>query len=103
MSVDLDTSPFAQFRQTYFEECAELLDGLQTHLESLSNGGGDEETLHAIFRCVHSIKGGAGAFGFTMLVGFSHVFESLLDALRERKIATSSDVVATLLRAGDAL
>jgi two-component system chemotaxis sensor kinase CheA len=95
--------PLAQFRQTYFEECAELLDSLQVQLELLSNGGGDEETLHAIFRCVHSIKGGAGAFGFADLVAFSHVFESLLDAIRDRKIAATADVVSILLRASDAL
>jgi two-component system, chemotaxis family, sensor kinase CheA len=95
--------PLAQFRQTYFEECAELLDALQTQLELLSNGGADEETLHAIFRCAHSIKGGAGAFGFAALVAFSHVFESLLDAMRDKKIAATGDVVALLLRASDAL
>ncbi len=96
-------NPLAQFRKTYFEECAELLDALQSHLDLLSNGGGDDETLHAIFRCVHSIKGGAGAFGFAALVSFSHVFESLLDAMREHKIATTPDVVQVLLRASDAL
>ena len=96
-------NPLAQFRQTYFEECAELLDALQSQLELLSNGGGDVETLHAIFRCVHSIKGGAGAFGFAALVAFSHVFESLLDAVRDKKIAATTDVVQLLLRASDAL
>ena len=96
-------NPLAQFRQTYFEECAELLDALQSQLDLLSDGQGDEETLHAIFRCVHSIKGGAGAFGFTLLVGFSHVFESMLDAMREKQIATTGDVVALMLRASDAL
>ena len=95
--------PFAQFRKTYFEECAELLDALQSNLDLLSNGGGDDETLHAIFRSVHSIKGGAGAFGFTALVAFSHVFESLLDAMREHKIAATPDVKQLLLRAADAL
>ena len=92
-----------QFRKTYFEECAELLDALQSHLDLLSSGGGDEETMHAIFRAVHSIKGGAGAFGFTKLVSFSHIFESLLDAMRDRKVAATKEVIQLLLRASDAL
>jgi two-component system chemotaxis sensor kinase CheA len=60
MSVSEDNKayPLAVFRKTYFEECAELLDALQSHLDVLANGGGDNETLHAIFRAVHSIKGG---------------------------------------------
>jgi two-component system chemotaxis sensor kinase CheA len=98
-----EVNPLAQFRKTYFEECAELLDALQSHLELLSGGAADEETLHAIFRCVHSIKGGAGAFGFAALVAFSHILESLLDAVRDRKIATTADLVQILLRASDAL
>lgn len=105
MSVSEDTKayPLADFRKTYFEECAELLDALQSHLDVLANGSGDNETLHAIFRAVHSIKGGAGAFGFDRLVGFSHVFESLLDAVRDGRIAAGADVVQLLLRASDAL
>lgn len=96
-------SPLAQFRQTYFEECAELLDALQSSLDGLSNGAGDDETLHAIFRAVHSIKGGAGAFGFTALVTFSHLFENVLDALRDRTLAATQDVIHLLMRASDAL
>ncbi|MGA2286826.1 chemotaxis protein CheA [Bradyrhizobium sp.] len=103
MSLTVEQDALAQFRKTYFEECAELLDALQSNLDRLSNGGAEEETLHAIFRSVHSIKGGAGAFGFASLVAFSHVFESLLDAIRERKVAATADVVALLLRASDAL
>jgi two-component system chemotaxis sensor kinase CheA len=103
MTAEAEGYPLAQFRKTYFEECAELLDALQTNLDLLSNGSGDEETLHAIFRSVHSIKGGAGAFGFGGLVAFSHVFESLLDAMREQKISATPDVTQILLRASDAL
>jgi len=100
---DQAANPFAQFRKTYFEECAELLDALQSHLERLVNGNADEETLHAIFRAVHSIKGGAGAFGFDGLVAFSHVLESLLDQIRDGKVAATHSVIQLLLRASDAL
>jgi len=103
MSLTVEQDALAQFRKTYFEECTELLDALQSNLDLLTNGGSDEETLHAIFRSVHSIKGGAGAFGFTALIAFSHVFESLLDAIRDRKVEASADVVSLLLRASDAL
>jgi two-component system chemotaxis sensor kinase CheA len=103
MTDDSEAYPLAQFRKTYFEECAELLDALQSNLDLLTNGGGDDETLHAVFRSVHSIKGGAGAFGFSSLVAFSHVFESLLDAIRDQKIAAEPEVIQLLLRASDAL
>ena len=103
MTAENEGYPLEQFRKTYFEECAELLDALQANLDSLANESGDDDTLHAIFRSVHSIKGGAGAFGFDGLVAFSHVFESLLDAMREDKIPATPDVTQLLLRASDAL
>lgn len=103
LTPDPQAYPLAEFRKTYFEECAELLDALQSHLDLLVNASGDDETLHAIFRAVHSIKGGAGAFGFDRLVAFSHVFESLLDALRDGRIGATQDVVQLLLRSSDVL
>ncbi|MBV9561025.1 MAG: chemotaxis protein CheA [Bradyrhizobium sp.] len=105
MSVSSETEgyPLAQFRKTYFEECAELMDALQSNLELLSSGNEEDEVLHAVFRSVHSIKGGAGAFGCDDLVAFSHTFESLLDALREHKVPATPDLKQLLLRASDAL
>jgi two-component system chemotaxis sensor kinase CheA len=70
------------FRRTFFEECADLLTQAEQQLASLSEAPTDAEAMAAIFRAVHSIKGGAGAFGFDRLVAFAHVFESTLDTLR---------------------
>jgi len=91
------------FRATYFEECAELLDALYQHISTLEQGQGDPETVHAIFRCVHSIKGGGGAFGFDRLVAFAHVFEALLDKLRDGKILPEREMLQLMLRASDML
>lgn len=95
--------PFAQFKATFFEECAELLADMEQHLADLESGEFNNETLHAIFRAVHSIKAGAGAFSFTRLVEFSHKFEFLLDELREDKLSVEPDLVDVLFRAFDVL
>ena len=47
---------------TFFQECEELLADLETGLLALQTGDEDGDTVNAIFRAVHSIKGGAGAF-----------------------------------------
>ena len=93
----------AEFKQTYFQECEDLLADLEGQLTALQDGETDDEILHAAFRAIHSIKGGAGAFGFTQLVGFAHVFETVLDQMREHRLETSSANVALLIRAGDIL
>ncbi len=94
---------FEQFKSTFFAECAELLSDLEGDLESLNGGNVEKETLNSIFRAVHSIKAGAGAFKFQALVQFSHTFEALLDDLRNDKISLSDDVVSVLFRAADIL
>jgi two-component system chemotaxis response regulator CheY len=69
----------------------------------LATGAGDIETVHAVFRAVHSIKGGAGAFGLDDLVTFAHLFETVLDEMRGGKMDVAEDVMHVLLRAGDML
>ena len=60
----MDDDDDEDFRALFFTECEELLSDLQEHLDLLHNGEGDKETLNAAFRAVHSVKGGAAAFGF---------------------------------------
>ena len=96
------------FKKTFFEESTDLLGMAEMHLMDLSITEPSAESLGAIFRSVHSIKGGAGAFGFERLVKFTHSFESVLDALRSGKITIDKsrhdllmkgfDVVSDLVR-----
>ncbi len=96
-------SDLDRFKQTYFLECAELLDTLEEQLSSAEADGASAETANAVFRAVHSIKGGAGAFGFDALVGFAHYFETVLDKVREGEIAFTQQVIGICLRCSDAL
>ena len=93
----------AELKQLYFQECEELLGEVERHLMALDEATGDENTLHAAFRALHSIKGGAGAFGLQRLVDYAHVFEALLDKMRSNEIPVTPDRVKVLLRAGDVL
>ncbi|MFZ0267825.1 chemotaxis protein CheA [Caulobacter sp.] len=88
---------------TFFQECEELLADLEGGLLAMQDGNDDGDTVNAVFRAVHSIKGGAGAFGLEPLVRFAHVFETLLDALRSNEIPSTPDLTALLLRASDVL
>lgn len=88
---------------TFFQECEELLADLEGGLLAMQEGAGDSETVNAVFRAVHSIKGGAGAFGLEPLVRFAHVFETLLDAVRAGSVPNTVELAAVLLRASDIL
>ncbi len=69
----------------------------------MDEGNADSETVNAVFRAVHSIKGGAGAFKLTALVQFAHTFETALDYVRSGKLAPTADVMKSKLRAADVL
>jgi len=90
-------------RQTYFQECEELLLAMEEGFIAIENGDADDETINAVFRAVHSIKGGGGAFGFEDLVSFAHIFETALDNLRSGKLTATPPTIKVLLRAGDML
>jgi len=93
----------AEIRQTFFEECAEQLAELEAGLLAIENGEADSDTVNAVFRAVHSIKGGAGAFSLDDLVRFAHIFETTLDELRSDRMEASDVVIKVMLRAADAL
>lgn len=95
--------PMEAIKQTYFQECDELLASLEEGLLALEAGEGDSDTINAVFRAVHSVKGGAGAFGFEPMVEFAHVFETTLDLMRSGKLDPDPDVLKTMLRASDVL
>ena len=94
---------YDRFRTTFFEECAEILADLEAHLARVQSEPLDAESLNAVFRAAHSIKAGAGAFGYTDLVRFTHAFEALLDRMRAGEIGQSEQVAQVLVRAGDIL
>ncbi len=95
--------PMEAIKQTFFQECEEQLAELEQGLLAIEGGETDPETVNAVFRAVHSIKGGAGAFGLDDLVRFAHVFETTLDHVRSGKLAPEADLLKVMLRAADVL
>ncbi len=91
------------FRASFFEECDELLEAMHDGLGLMQDGAGDGETVHVIFRAVHSIKGGAGAFGLDALVSFAHQLETVLERLRSGKIEATPDLLTLFQQCGDYL
>jgi Chemotaxis protein histidine kinase and related kinases len=58
-------SDLDDFKATYFDECSELLTELEEQFAAIEDGERGSDRLNAVFRAIHSIKGGAGAFGFS--------------------------------------
>jgi two-component system chemotaxis sensor kinase CheA len=93
----------SQFFQVFFEEAGENLEKMEQMLLSIDLEAADDETLNAIFRCAHSVKGGAATFGFADVAELTHQMETLLDKLRRHELQPTNAMVDVLLQAGDAL
>lgn len=92
-----------EIKEIFFQECEEQLAELESGLLSMNDGDRDPETVNAVFRAVHSIKGGAGAFGLDDLVAFAHVFETTLDCVRSGKLDPDQEVMKVMLKSADVL
>jgi two-component system chemotaxis sensor kinase CheA len=92
-----------EIKEIFFQECEEQLAELESGLLKMNDGDRDPETVNAVFRAVHSIKGGAGAFGLDDLVAFAHVFETTLDCVRSNKLESTQDVLKVMLKSADVL
>jgi len=99
-SAGIDLS---QFYQVFFEEAGENLENMEQLLMKLDIEAADDEELNAIFRCAHSIKGGAATFGFSDVAELTHQMETLLDKLRRHELSPTAPMVDVLLSSGDSL
>ncbi|HAX0230731.1 TPA: chemotaxis protein CheA [Escherichia coli MVAST020] len=96
MSMDI-----SDFYQTFFDEADELLADREQHLLVLQPEAPDAEQLNAIFRAAHSIKGGAGTFGFSVLQETTHLMENLLDEARRGEMQLNTDIINLFLETKD--
>lgn len=92
-----------EIQQIFFQECEEGLGTLETAFADLKRGFQDDETINTVFRAVHSIKGGAGAFGHERLQQFSHHYETLLDLIRNGTLPLSKSLIDLIVAAFDTL
>jgi two-component system chemotaxis sensor kinase CheA len=100
ISAGIDLS---QFYQVFFEEAGENLDRMEAQLLEVDIEAADDEELNSIFRCAHSVKGGAATFGFADVAELTHQMETLLDKLRRHELVPTAPMVDVLLQSGDAL
>jgi len=93
----------SQFYQVFFEEAGENLERMEAQLLEIDIEAADDEELNSIFRCAHSVKGGAATFGFADVAELTHQMETLLDKLRRHELTPTAAMVDVLLQSGDAL
>jgi len=85
----------------FCEDSEEQLTFMENALISMQEDGVDDESIGALFRAMHTIKGIAGMFGFDDVVDFTHTAENLLSEVRNKKVELSDNMIDTFLKVKD--
>ena len=80
-------------------EALELAVDVEERLLQLERHPDDPDTLNAVFRSFHTIKGGAGFMNLPGMVSACHLTENLFDALRTGKTAVTPLAIEAALQA----
>ncbi|MBK5965238.1 chemotaxis protein CheA, partial [Thiocystis minor] len=88
-------------RQAFIQEVAELLQSMEDALLALEDNPGDPESLDEVFRAMHTIKGTGGVFGYTPVVDFTHIVETLMDQVRSGRMSLTKPLIETLFECRD--
>ncbi|MFL6697723.1 MAG: chemotaxis protein CheW [Vitreoscilla sp.] len=90
-----------QVLHTFILEARELLEDMEAALLRIADEADPRESINAIFRAAHTIKGSSGLFGLDAVVTFTHVVESVLDRVRDGAVSLDESLVALMLASGD--
>lgn len=92
-----------EIKSDFLLEAKDLLSNTEQCFLNLERCSDDPDNINNLFRLAHNLKGSSGAVGFTELAEFTHRLESLLLALKEKKIPVTKSIVDLLLRSNDYL
>ena len=100
MSIEDD-----EILQGFIEESLEHLADIENDLLAIEEAGADidVELVNKVFRAAHSIKGGAGFMGLTVIQDLAHAAENVLGLIRSEKLVPNPDIINVLLMAADEL
>ncbi|MBO9537101.1 chemotaxis protein CheA [Herbaspirillum sp.] len=88
-------------RDAVVQEARELLVAMEAALLQIEMEGPGKDTINAIFRAAHTIKGSAGLFAFDSIVQFTHLVEHVLDKVRNEELPLNDYLMSLLLQCGD--
>ncbi|EIJ48840.1 chemotaxis histidine kinase [Herbaspirillum sp. GW103] len=88
-------------RDAVVQEARELLVAMEAALLQIEMEGPSRDSINAIFRAAHTIKGSAGLFAFDSIVQFTHQVEHVLDLVREERLPLNAYMMSLLLQCGD--
>jgi two-component system chemotaxis sensor kinase CheA len=101
--MNSDDDILATAMEGFQQEAQEMLQQFEAGLLAIEDNPADTEALNSAFRAAHTIKGGAGLFGFEAVVHFTHEVESVMESMRSGELQLDEKGFALLLHSQDQL
>lgn len=92
-----------EYREIFLAEALENFEEINRLLTVLEKNPGDMNTIHALFRITHTLKGNAGGMGYTGIAEMAHVLEDLFGEVREGKLQLDNNFFSSIYKGADVL
>ncbi|HET7543264.1 MAG TPA: Hpt domain-containing protein, partial [Polyangiaceae bacterium] len=93
----------AALLRSFRDEAEELLSQLERLALDLDENPGERGPIEDMFRCAHTLKGGASCVGFEQVMSVAHELEALFEAVTAQGRAPDRGLIALTLEAVDVL
>jgi two-component system, chemotaxis family, sensor kinase CheA len=90
-----------EFKARFVEDATKLIDALERDLMLLETSPKDSFLIEEVFRCMHTLKGTSGMYGFYNIENLTHQLESIYDLIRDGVLDISSELIQTTLLSSD--
>ena len=87
----------SDYLRLFLDEAEEIIDRLTGNLVLLEKHPGEPRIINEVFRDAHTVKGSAGAMGFTQMAEVAHQMESVLSCLRQKQVEPTPLLFSALL------
>jgi two-component system chemotaxis sensor kinase CheA len=87
----------------FVTESLDNLGTIEVRLMDLEQDPSDLETINAIFRPFHTVKGVSGFLNFNKINKLAHISENLLDKVRNKELSIDGEIVDIILESVDML
>ncbi|MBL0741100.1 chemotaxis protein CheA [Chryseolinea lacunae] len=92
-----------EYKEIFLAEAMSNFEEINRVLTQLEKTPGDKNTVHALFRITHTLKGNAAGMGFTGIAEMAHVLEDLFGEVRDGRISLDENMFASVFKGVDTL
>src|SRR6187402_185523 len=92
-----------EYKEIFLAEALDNVEEVNRLLTVLEKSKDDRETINALFRITHTLKGNASGMGYTGIAEMAHVLEDLFGLMREGTVKLQDDLFTIIYKAVDTL